>query len=352
MRLVRQRIPRLRSVSQVRNMINSIASRSQYTRFLKKGLMKRRRFVGSAVSGASFSGASAAATKSKAGGIPMREFGKTGVKVTVIAQGGARMDLHPTVSAAADHVRRMYDLGLNFFDCAHSYWDGKAEEAYGIGLSGVRKNVFLTTKSTKRSRLEAEAELSLSLKRLKTDHVDLWQMHSLQNHEEIEEIFAPGGAMEAFEAAKKVGKCRFIGFTGHYDPEVHAKMLKAYSKWDSVLMPIHAADHAYLSFEQKPLPIAVEMGIAIQAIKVFCKAFLLRSLSPTECLRYTLSQPVHVAICGAGTQGQMEDNIRTAQNFKPFSKEEMASLQKRAVVGQGVYTGPTMEYWKRKNVNA
>lgn len=314
--------------------------------------MKRRVFVSTAASGASLSAAPAKSGKPKAGGIPMKEFGKTGVKVTVIAQGGARMDLHPNVAAAADHVRRMYELGLNFFDCAHSYWDGKAEEAYGIGLAGVRRNVFLTTKSSKRSRQEAEAELDLSLKRLKTDHVDLWQMHGLQNTQEIEKIFGPGGAIEAFEAAKKAGKCRFIGFTGHYDPEVHAKMLKAYSKWDSVLMPIHAADHAYLSFEKTPLPIAVDMGIAIQAIKVFCKAFLLRSLSPTECLRYTLSHPVHVAICGAGTQGQMEDNIRTVQNFKPLTPDEMTAMQKRAVVGQGVYTGTTMEYWKRKNANA
>ena len=109
--------------------------------------MKRRFFVGTAVTGAALSGAPA--KKAKAGDIPMKEFGKTGAKVTVIAQGGARMDLHSTVAAAADHVRRMYELGLNFFDCAHSYWDGKAEEAYGIGLSGIRKNVFLTTKSTK-----------------------------------------------------------------------------------------------------------------------------------------------------------------------------------------------------------
>ena len=217
--------------------------------------MKRRIFVGTAVTGATLPGARA--KKAKAGGIPMKEFGKTGAKVTVIAQGGARMDLHPTVAAAADHVRRMYELGLNFFDCAHSYWDGKAEEAYGIGLSGVRKNVFLTTKSTKRTRKEAEAELHLSLQRLKTDHVDLWQMHSLQTNEDIDRILAPGGAMEAFEAAKKAGKCKFIGFTGHYDPDTHARMLKAYAKWDSVLMPVHAADHAYLSFEKTPLPLAV-----------------------------------------------------------------------------------------------
>lgn len=315
----------------------------------KEHNMKRRVFVGGAVSGAGLTGAYARPAKLKSGDIPLKEFGKTGVKVAVIAQGGARMDLHPTIEAAGAHVRRMYELGLNFFDCAHSYWDGKAEQAYGLGLSGVRKNVFLTTKSTKRTRVEAEAELHLSLQRLKTDHVDLWQMHSLQTQEDIDRILAPGGAMEAFEAAKKAGKCRFVGFTGHYDPAIHAVMLRAYGKWDSVLMPVHAADHAYLSFEKTPLPIAVEMGIGIQAIKVFCKAFLLRSLSPTECLRYTLSHPVHVAICGAGTQGQMEDNIRTVQNFKPLTKEEMVAMQKRAIVGQGVYSGPTMEYWKKKN---
>lgn len=105
---------------------------------------------------------------------------------------------------------------------------------------------------------------------------------------------------------------------------------------------------AGLSFEKTALPIAIEMGIGIQAIKVFCKAFLLRSLSPTECLRYTLSQPVHVAICGAGTQGQMEDNIRTVQSMKKFTAEEIANVRRRAAVGQDVYTATTMEYWKKK----
>ena len=141
--------------------------------------------------------------------------------------------------------------------------------------------------------------------------------------------------------------CRFIGFTGHFHPEAHAAMLKAYQHWDSVLMPIHAADHAYLSFEKTALPVAVEQGVAVQAIKVFCKAFLLRSLNPAECLRYALSMPVHVAVCGAGTLGQMADNIRVAQSFRAFSVEELAGVRKRAVTGQGVYTGSTMEYWKK-----
>jgi predicted aldo/keto reductase-like oxidoreductase len=287
--------------------------------------------------------------KVKAGDIPTTTFGKTGVKVSVIAQGGARMDLHPDIQSAATYVRRVYDLGVTYFDCARLYWDGRSEEAYGIGLQGIRKNVFLTTKTPKRTAKEAEQDLETSLRLLKTDYIDLWQVHAVQNQDDIDKILGPGGAMEAFEAAKKAGKCRFIGFTGHYDPEAHAALLKAYDKWDTVMMPVHAADHAYLSFEQTALPVANERGVGIQAIKIFGKAFLLRSLSPTDCLRYVLSQPgVHVAICGAGTLGQMEDNIRAVQNLRKMTPDEIEDVRRRAVVGAGVYTGPTMEYWKKK----
>ena len=311
--------------------------------------MKRRLFVGGAFTGIPITGAFAAQQKPKAGDIPTTTFGRTGVKVSVIAQGGARMDLHPDVQTAAAHVRKVYELGVTYFDCARLYWDGRSEEAYGIGLQGVRKNVFLTTKTAKRTAKEVEQELETSLRLLKTDHLDLWQMHSIENQGDIEKILAPGGAMEAFEAAKKAGKCRFIGFTGHFDPAAHAALMKAYDKWDTVMMPVHAADYAYLSFEKTALPVAKEYGLGVQAIKVFGKAFLLRSLNPTECLRYVLSQPgVHVAICGAGTQGQMEDNIRTAQNLRKMTPEEIEIVRKRAIVGSGVYTGPTLEYWKKK----
>jgi uncharacterized protein len=297
----------------------------------------------------SIAGAEPAPPKPKAAGIPTTTFGKTGVQVSVIAQGGARMDLHPDVPSAAAHVRRVYDLGVTYFDCSHLYWDGRAEEAYGIGLSGVRKNVFLTSKTTQRTAKAAEEELQTSFRLLKTDYLDLWQAHAIQTRDDIDKILAPGGAMEALEAAKKAGKCRFIGFTGHFDPEVHAALLKAYDRWDSVMMPVHPADHAYLSFEQTALPVAVERGVGVQAIKVFGKAYLLRSLSPTECLRYALSQPgVHVAICGAGTQGQMEDNIRTVQSFRKMTAEEMEDVRKRALLGSGVQQGPGLEYWKKK----
>lgn len=140
--------------------------------------------------------------------------------------------------------------------------------------------------------------------------------------------------MEAFQAAGKAGKCRVIGFIGHYDPQAHAALLKACPNWDSVMMPVHAAHHADLSFEKIALPVAMERKVATQAIKVFGKAFLLRSLSPIECLQYVLSQPdVHVSVRGAGTQGHMEDNIRAVRNFRKLAPNRIADIRKRAIAG-------------------
>jgi predicted aldo/keto reductase-like oxidoreductase len=225
-------------------------------------------------------GAIAMLRKAKAGDIPTTMFGKTGVQVSMIAQGGARMDLHPDIQTAAAHVRTVYELGVTYFDCARAYWGGRSEEAYGIGLEGIRKDVFLTTKTQKRTAREAQKELETSFRLLKTDYVDLWQVHSVENQDDIDRILGPDGAMEAFEAARKAGRCRFVGFTGHYDPEVHASLLKAYDKWDTVMMPINPADHAYLSFEKTALPVAWQRGVGVQAMKVFGKACLLRSLNP------------------------------------------------------------------------
>jgi uncharacterized protein len=308
--------------------------------------MKRRIFVGSTFSGLGAKVLHAKPSTPTGGQVPSREFGKTGIKLTVLAQGGSRMDLHPDLESARKFVRHVYDLGINFFDCAHSYWGGKAEEAYGGVLPAFRRNVFITTKSGKRTAKESTRELELSLRRLKTDYIDLWQMHDVRTQRDIEMIFGSGGAMAAFEHAKKAGKCRFIGFTGHYDPETHLAMLRAYEKWDSILMPLHAADTHYLSFEKDVLPIAKERGIGIQAIKVFCKGYLLRALSPADCLRYTLNLGVH-AIAGCGTRGQMEDNIRTAREFRPLRPNEVVSIREKAVTGRGVLFGPEMEYWKK-----
>ena len=313
--------------------------------------MNRRAFSGAVFAGLGLTSLSARAAKPKPGATPMRDFGRTGVKLTVVGQGGARLALLRTKEAARAHVRYAYDLGLNYFDCAHSYWEGHSEEVYGDVLSDVRKKVFITTKSSKRTRPEAEAELHASLKSLKTDYLDLWQMHGVQSKEDIDRIFSPGGALEAFEAAKSAGKCRFFGFTGHFDPNIHAAMLKAYPKWDSILMPLHAADPSYLSFENIALPAAVERGIGIQAMKVFGNAFLLRVLNAEECLRYALSLPISCATVGCSTPGQLDDDVRIAQNFKPYTPEEMAALRNRAITaGPGGLKGPALEYWKQGGV--
>jgi predicted aldo/keto reductase-like oxidoreductase len=177
-------------------------------------------------------------------------------------------------------------------------------------------------------------------------------MHGIQDRKDVDRIFGPDGAIEAFEAAKKAGKCRFFGFTGHYDPHAHVAMLKAYDRWDSILMPLHAADPAYLSFEKIALPEAVERGIGIQAMKVFGNAFLTRVLNPQECLRYALSLPVHCATVGCSTIGQIDDDVRVAQNFTPYTPEEMAALRHRAITaGPGGAQGPALEYWKSTEVS-
>jgi predicted aldo/keto reductase-like oxidoreductase len=308
----------------------------------------RRTFVGGVFAGLGIAGLGAKPPKPRAGDVPMRVFGKTGVKLSVIGQGGARLALLRTKERARAQVRHAYDLGLNYFDCAHAYWEGRSEEVYGDVLAEVRKDVFITTKCMQRTKKEAEEELHLSLASLKTGHIDLWQMHAIQDRKDIDRILGPGGAMEAFEAAKKAGKCRFFGFTGHYDPEIHVAMLKAYDKWDSILMPLHAADPAYLSFEKTALPAALERGIGIQAMKVFGNAFLLRVLNAEECLRYVLSLPIHCATVGSSTTGQLDDDVRIARQFKPYTAEEMAALRNLAVTaGPGGAKGPALEYWKR-----
>ena len=309
--------------------------------------INRRTFVGGAFAGMSILGLNAQPPKPVSGSIPTREFGKTGVKLTIVGQAGARLALMRNKDAARVQVRHAYDLGINYFDCARSYWNGHSEETYGDVLPPVRKEVFITTKSTQRTRKGAEGDLAQSLAALKTDYIDLWQVHGIKDQEDVDKVFAPGGAIEAFEAAKKAGKCRFIGFTGHNSPHVHAAMLKAYDKWDSILMPLHAADPAYLSFQNITLPLAVERGIGIQAMKVFGNAFLLRVLSVDECLRYALSLPISCATLGCSSPGQLDDNVRIAQNFKPYTPQEMQDLAKvAATAGPGGLTGPALEYWK------
>lgn len=306
--------------------------------------MKRRLFVGTAFAGLAARGQ---APPPRPGDIPTRIFGKTGAKLTIIGQAGGRFPMIDFEQAKAV-TRRAYDLGVNYFDCAHLYWNGRSEDVYGEVLQPLRKNIFLTTKSANRSKTGAMGELEDSLRRLKTDHVDLWQIHQVSELDEVEQIFGPNGAIEAFEAAKKQGKCRFLGFTGHHDPAVHLEMLKRYDKYDTILMPLHIAEPLYLSFEKQVLPIAVSRGLGIQAMKSTANAKLLQRFSPQQCLSYTLSLPIHALALGCTTIGQVEDDVRIAKAFKPYNSTEMTSLRQQA---NGL-EGPGLEDWKRNTQRA
>ena len=278
--------------------------------------------------------------------IPRRPFGKTGVSLSVIGLASGRFHLTGSDDDAIALTRRALALGINYFDTAHTYWGGHSEEIYGVALKPSRNSVFITTKSNKRTRRGAEEDLATSLRRLQTDYLDLWQVHEIQTMAEVETVFGPGGAIEAFEAAKKAGKARFIGFTGHHDPAVHLEMLRRYDKWDTILMPLHIADPLYLSFEKQVLPLAVERGMGIQGMKNFGNAKLLSVFSVGECLRYVLSLPIHCTAVGCTTVGQLEDDARIARAFQshgPYGEEQLAALRKRAERVKG----PQLEDWKR-----
>lgn len=312
--------------------------------------MRRRTFFGTAFAGL----AAPRAPKAKPGDIPMRVLGRTGEKLTIIGQGGARFHLVPFEEGKAV-VRHAYELGINYFDMARAYSDGYGEQVYGAVIPDFRKKIFLTSKSNKRTRQGAEAELEATLRTMRTDYLDLWQIHLVKNKQEMEQVFAAGGAMEAFEAAKQAGKVRYIGFTSCRDPQVHVEMLRHAERFDTALMPLHVADTLFsegplMSFERTALPAARERGVGIFAIKVFGNAFLLRTFSVGDCLRYTLTLPITAAPLGCCTIGQLEDDVRIAQSFKPLTEEQMSQLRARAGSGKiDTIRGAALEYWKTRD---
>jgi predicted aldo/keto reductase-like oxidoreductase len=309
--------------------------------------MRRRTFFTSAAAAAG--AATAQSTSSvRPGDIPKRRFGKTGAEVSIVGQAGGRFPMI-TAEEAKAIVRRAYDLGLNYFDNARLYWNGRSEEIMGEVLHPYRKELFITTKSATYTKEGALKDLHASLKALRTDYVDLWQIHQVGEMKEVEQIFGPGGSIEAFEQAKKEGKCRFIGFTGHRDPHVHLEMLKRYDKYDTILMPLNPADPSYLSFEKMVLPIAIQRGMGIQGMKGTANSKLLHSIPVRDCIRYVLSlSGVHCLAVGCTTLGQIEDDVRIAKEFKAMDETQLAALRKRAER----FGGPALEDWKKNTQQA
>lgn len=201
--------------------------------------------------------------------VPHRTFGKTKDRVSAMGIGGHTLGLAPTLKEATRIVDEALDAGVNFFDNAWEYHDGRAEEWMGTALEGKRDKVFLMTKvcTHGRDKKVALKQLDESLKRLKTDHLDLWQVHEVVYENDPDWHFAKGGVIEALDEAKKAGKVRYVGFTGHKHPRIHLKMLVHDYPFDAVQMPLNCFDGTYRSFEQLVLPELNKRGIAPLGMK-------------------------------------------------------------------------------------
>jgi aryl-alcohol dehydrogenase-like predicted oxidoreductase len=307
----------------------------------------RRTFVGTTIAGAAFASTAAAEdisqlprpAETREGDMLYRAFGQTGVTVSVIGVGGSHIGKMPTQDLATRLIRTAVDRGINFMDNSWDYnkGDGQGETKMGKALrDGYREKVFLMTKVDGRTKVAAARQLDESLRRLQVDHVDLLQFHEVIRLEDPDRFFADGGALEAFEDARKAGKIRYIGFTGHKDPSVHLRMLKIAKDrgfhFDAVLFPSNVMDWSFRSFLHQVMPVAIAEGVAVQTMKPMADDFVLKSktASPTECLQYALSQPASVVIHGMDNMDHLEHSLDVVKKFKPLSPDEIAALANRA----------------------
>ncbi len=261
--------------------------------------------------------------------IPKRPLGQTGYPATLVGLGGEGvLRTYGREQEARAVIHAALDEGLNYFESARAY---SGSEAYlGQGLKGRRQDIFLTSKSHGRTYKEAMAHLSITLQNLNTDYLDLWQMHDLRSLAEVEALAAPGGALTAFREAKEKGRARFIGVTGHEDPQVLRRALELYD-FDTVLLPVNPAEPNYKSF----LPLAAEareQGKGVIGMKVLCRGVILQlAENPEELLpelvAYALSQPVSLVVIGCDTPGQVQALAAAARSFVPMTPEEQRTLE-------------------------
>jgi aryl-alcohol dehydrogenase-like predicted oxidoreductase len=267
-------------------------------------------------------------------GIPYRELGRTGERVSAIGLGGWHLAL-PGVSEqlALRIVRRAIDEGINFLDNSWDYNGGASERRMGKALrGGYREKVFLMTKIDGRSGTEAARQLDESLRRLKTDRIDLVQHHEVLRFDDPHRVFDERGANAALVAARKAGKLRYIGFTGHKDPRVHLHMLEVGRehgfRFDAVQMPLNVMDAHYRSFEKSVLPELVRQRIGVLAMKSLANGLILKSRTVTaiECLHYALNLPTSVVITGCDRMKILEQALEAARTFRPLSRAVVKEL--------------------------
>jgi len=266
------------------------------------------------------------------GPLPVRGLGGTGIQTGILGLGCFYLGNLREESAAVSIAARAFDLGVNWFDTAPSYNRGVSEERVGKALKGRRDRVHVATKSTCRDGASARRELEESLKRLRTDHVDLFQLHAVRTAKDVDAIFAEGGAWAAVQEARKAGKVLHAGFTGHFDPALMAAVCRE-RPVETILMPLNCLDPHEKSFEKGTLPAAREKGLGIVAMKLFASGRLVddAALSPSagDCVRYVLGLPVSVAIAGCSSIEELERDLLAAKAFTPFTDAERAALLAR-----------------------
>jgi predicted aldo/keto reductase-like oxidoreductase len=264
-----------------------------------------------------------------------RPLGATGAEVSVIGMGGSHLG-QATVDedTAIRLIQEGLDRGINFLDNAWDYNEGRSEERVGKALAqgAYRQKAFVMTKIDGRTKEIAANQIDDSLKRLKVDHIDLLQHHEVIRYDDTDRIFNEGGSMEAVIAAKKAGKIRFIGFTGHKDPHIHLYMMEVAQKhgfhFDTVQMPINIMDAHFRSFSQLVVPQAVKQQIGILGMKCFGSGVILKSgvVEPMDCLHYSLNLPISVLITGINTMEVLNQAFAAVKSFQPMDETRVAAL--------------------------
>ena len=283
-------------------------------------------------------------TPPAAGEIPLRPLGRTGEVVAALGLGGYHLGNVGTEREATRIVQEAVDNGLTFMDNAWEYHEGKSEERMGKALAGRRDQVFLMTKVCTHGRdaKVAMRQLEDSLRRLKTDYFDLWQVHELAFYNDPDRHFTPGGVIAALDRAKEQGKVRFVGFTGHKDPAIHLRMLAYDYPFDTVQLPLNCFDASFRSFERELLPELERRGIAAIGMKSLGgEATMVKRKAVTvdEALRYAMSLPVATTVSGIDSLRVLRQNLRIARGFEPMPPSEMQALRTRCAgdAGDGRY---------------
>lgn len=265
--------------------------------------------------------------------IPRRTLGRTGVDVPILGIGGGHL-IRKSAEEGIRVVHEAIEAGVTFMDNAWDYANNRSEEAMGQALRGKRQQVFLMTKMCTHGRGKKIGLLHLeqSLRRLGTDYLDLWQIHEVGCEDEPARVFGPGGPAEALIEAKKQGKVRFIGFTGHTDPAVHLALLRERFPFDTCQLPLNVFDSGFRSFERQVLPELARQGIAPIAMKSLCgngKPVAAGIISAEDAIRYTLSLPVSTLVSGVESVEVLRQNVRIVRQFVPMTAAEMDGLRAR-----------------------